>query len=518
MLTPEQINDIHRLHWAEKWTLRKIARQLRIGRRTIVKYLAAPAPSPTHRHRASKLGPFKPTIAELLQQDPTANAPVIAQRLRSLGYDGGITVIKDYLRAVRKDSAARRAYVRMEPAAGERFDIDWGHFGALLYNGAARKLYAFCLVECHSRKMYLEFTHSQNFETFIRCHIHAFRELGGVARELWFDNLATAVAEHEGNLVRFHPRFLAFAREFDFFPRACHVAAAWEKGKVERAIGYVRQNFWPLRSFTDLADVNAQARRWLQEIANQRQHRETGQRPDERFQPESLRPVPALIPDYRDSAEALVYKDLRLSFDGNRYCVPPRYVGRKLTVKADSYSVTIYDQHQEVAAYVRSWQRGQTFGAERFEKELRAQMAAAERSAAQQRLVALLGPVSQVYLERLVDTDRSLTRQVRELFALIREYGPEAVADALAKAHAAGAFGADYIANILRQQQLRRDVQPPLRFKDPALNELATDPLSLAEYDAFILKSRKESRDLTAPETEPAQSDDDESPAGSDNH
>jgi len=74
-------------------------------------------------------------------------------------------------------------------------------------------------------------------------HIHAFEEFGGCARELWFDNLATAVAEHEGNLVRFHPRFLGFAREYSFLPRACHVRAAWEKGKVERAIGYVRQNF-----------------------------------------------------------------------------------------------------------------------------------------------------------------------------------------------------------------------------------------------------------------------------------
>ena len=175
-------------------------------------------------------------------------------------------------------TASRRAFVRMEPSPGERFDIDWGHFGVLLYNGTPRKLYAFCLVECHSRKMYLEFTHSQSFETFVRCHMHAFQALGGCARELWFDNLATAVAEHEGNLVRFNPRFLAFAREYNFIPRACHVAAAWEKGKVERAIGYVRQNFWPLRSFADLSDVNAQAHRWLQEIANRRKHARLGQR------------------------------------------------------------------------------------------------------------------------------------------------------------------------------------------------------------------------------------------------
>jgi hypothetical protein len=121
-------------------------------------------------------------------------------------------------------------------------------------------------------------------------------------------------------------------------------------------------------------------------------------------------------------------------------------------------------------------------------------MAAAQRSAEQHRLVALLGPASELYLGRLATTDRSLSRQIRELLLLVRDYGPEAVAAALSKAHAAGAFGADYIANILRQQRSRRDVQPPLCLKDPALNQLATDPLSLAQYDALILDSGKEFR------------------------
>jgi hypothetical protein len=262
--------------------------------------------------------------------------------------------------------------------------------------------------------------------------------------------------------------------------------------KSKRAVGYIRQNFWPLRTFTDLADVNAQARQWVHEIANKRKHRETGQVPDERFQPEFLRPVTLLAPDYRETAEALVHKDLRLTFDGNRYCVPPRYVGHKLAVKADSGAVTIYDQSKEIVSYTRSWERGRVFGAERFQKELFAQLAAAQRSAAQQRLVQMLGPTSEYYLRKLAQSDRSLVRQVRELLELVRDYGPESVASALEKAYAAQAFGADYIANILRQQQTRRDIQPRLRLKHSELNELATDPLSLADYDALILQSGKE--------------------------
>src|SRR6202035_1231137 len=116
-----------------------------------------------------------------------------------------------------------------------------------------------------------------------------------------------------------------------------------EKGKIERAIGYLRQNFWPLREFTDLHDVNRQARQWLAEVAKPRVHLE-------RFQPEALRPLPVIPYDYRDVTEALVHKDLRLAFDGNRYCVHQLYVGRRLTIKADSSSVAIYDRVEEVVS------------------------------------------------------------------------------------------------------------------------------------------------------------------------
>ena len=500
VLTTEQINDLHRLYWSERWPIRKIERHLRMGGHTIRKYLDAPAQGPATRPRTSKLDAFKATIAEWLEKDATVSGAVIEQRLRPLGYTGGHTILRDYLKQARPSSKPNRAFIRMEPAPGERFEVDWGHFGVLNYSGDQRKLYAFALVDAHSRMLYLEFTHSQTFETFVRCHMHAFVALGGVAREVVYDNLATAVAEHDGRLVRFLPRFLAFAREYGFYPRACNPAAGWEKGKVERAIGYARQSFWPLREFTDLHDVNRQARQWLSEVANQRQHRETRQRPLDRFQPAALKPLPVIPYDHRDHVEVLVHKDLRVQFDGNRYCAPHRYVGRRLIVKADSSSVTLYDRVNEIVSYPRSWRRGQTFGAERFEAEIAEMRPAARKSRAQQRLFQFLdGLCSQAmleaYLRDIADTDRALSRQLTELLELIRQYGPESVAGAIEKAAAARAFGADYVANILRQQQSPRRPQPPLVLRDPLLNELVTDPLSLLEYDAFILKPGKEPDD-----------------------
>ncbi|MGH9631940.1 MAG: Mu transposase domain-containing protein [Bryobacteraceae bacterium] len=209
-------------------------------------------------------------------------------------------------------------------------------------------------------------------------------------------------------------------------------------------------------------------------------------------------------------------KDLRLAFDGNRYCVDQRYVGRRLTIKADSTSVTIYDRVEEVVSYPRSWRRGQTFGADRFEKILAEDRPAARRSQAQQRLLDSLDGLCsrslvEAYLRDMADTDRSLGRQISELLELIRLYGPEEVAGAIERAATARAFGADYIANILRSP---RRPQPALRLRDPLLNELVTDPISLLEYDAFILESGKECDDSPRTETATTQSESDEPPGG----
>src|SRR5580698_8166606 len=515
MLTSDQINELHRLYVSDKWPIRKIERHLNMGWKTIRKYLDAPAQGPVHRDRPSKLDPFKGAVAEWLEKDPGVSSAVIEQKLRAAGYQGGHSILREYVRNMRPHLAPKRAFVRMEPLAGERFEVDWGHFGALSYSGDMRKLYAFALVDAHSRMLYVEFTHGQSFETFARCHVHAFTALGGVARQIASDHLATAVAEHDGRIVRFLPRFLGFAREYNFYPHACNPASGWEKGKVERAIGYLRQNFWPLREFTDLHAVNRQVRQWLSEVAKQRLHRETRERPLDRFKPEALRPLPIIPYDYRGSTEALVHKDLRLPFDGNRYCVPHRYVGRKLTIKADSGAVAIYDRVEEVVSYARSWRRGQTFGAERFEKLLAEQRPAARRSQAQQRLLDSLDGMClratvEAYLRDMADTDRSLGRQISELLELIRQYGPEDVADAIGRAAEARAYGADYVANILRQQRSPRRPQPPLRLRDPLLNELATDPISLLEYDAFILESGKEPDDPSRTETAATEPEGDE--------
>src|SRR5580692_12876448 len=70
MLTTEQINDLHRLYWSEHWPIRKIERHLNMGWKTIRKYLDAPAQSPVHRDRPSKLDPFKGGCGRMAGERP----------------------------------------------------------------------------------------------------------------------------------------------------------------------------------------------------------------------------------------------------------------------------------------------------------------------------------------------------------------------------------------------------------------------------------------------------------------
>ena len=114
MLDTEQINDLHRLYWSERWSIRRIERHLKMGWRTIRKYLETPAQAPALRSRSSKLDPFKGNIAEWLEKDPQVTAAVIEQRLRPLGYSGGASIRQEYVRKVRPQPAPRRAFVRME--------------------------------------------------------------------------------------------------------------------------------------------------------------------------------------------------------------------------------------------------------------------------------------------------------------------------------------------------------------------------------------------------------------------
>ena len=305
----QTIFEIHRLDDLG-WSERKIARHLRVSRPSVNKYLTNPDLSPVKRApRPSKLDAYRDLIKEFVEDDPQVKAPVVLQRLQDKGFDGKITIVRDYLQKLRGRQSKRRAFIRFESPPGRQMQIDWGHFGSLPYGETTRKLYAFAAIECYSRMAYVEFTHSQNQHSLHQGLLNAFTYWGGSTQEMVVDNMITAVIERQGSLIRFNGAFLDFLRIFHITPIACNVAAPHEKGKIENVIKYLRQNFWPLRTFTDLCDVNRQVRNWLDTVANVRVHQTTGKRPLDRLTEVRLRSLPDLLPDCRQTETLKVYND-----------------------------------------------------------------------------------------------------------------------------------------------------------------------------------------------------------------
>jgi transposase len=490
MINQRTIFEIHRLAH-EGLSLRKIARALGIARRTAQKYLDEPNPTRPLVKRPSLLDPFKEEIERLLQIDPTASAVVIRQRLEARGFPGGLGILRKHLRQVRAHKAPKPA-IRFETPPGHQCQIDWGHFGALTYGNTARKLSCLAVVEGHSRLLYLEFTHSQRQEALHQCLLNAFHFFQGTPRELVHDNMLTAVVERQGPLVRFNDHFLAFLRPFKITPIACNVRQPQEKGKVEKgAIHYIRHNFWPLRTFRDLTDLQSQANAWRDQVANARIHTTTGQRPCERFDPTAMRPLPALLPDCRDTAQAKVHTDFCVHFDGNTYTVPPWLIGKTLTVKADHHQLTCYFKDKAVATHARCWQRKQ-----RIELPQHREMAHKHHRRAwhSQEVAALLslGEVAKTYLERLAHTQQPLTKSVKKLLELKDDYGAHALIEAMQRALRHQAIGVHYIENILYQEMTPQRQHPPVRLKQDHLNHIRLEEPSLADYDAFV--SRRKTR------------------------
>ncbi len=488
MIEQRTIFEICRLS-DEGLSQRKIAKKLGCDRGTVAKYQEDPQPERPSFTRPSKLDPFKDEIDRLLDIDPRAPATVILQRLQDKGFSGRISILRDYLRTVRKKKT--RAYVRFESSPGEQCQVDWGHFGSLAYGDTRRKLYCLAMIESHSRMLYLEFTHSQRQEALHRALLNGFRFFGGTTKTLVHDNMLTAVIERDGALVRFNDAFLAFLRPLKITPRPCNVRQPQEKGKVEKgAIHYIRHNFWPLRTFTGLADVQAQANRWRDEVANVRIHATTGQRPVERFRADAMRPLPELLPDCRDIAQARVHPDFSIRFDGNSYTVPPWLVGKRVTVKADHCQLRVYYHQRCVARHDRSWQRRQRIELAAHREEARKHLADHYRSVDVAALLSL-GEVAKNYFERMAAANLPIRKNVQRLLRLKDEYGAQAIIEAMKRAAPHNAYGAHYIENILYQEMTPQRTHPPVTLKKEELNRIRLEQPSLAEYDTFVVKRRR---------------------------
>jgi transposase len=283
MIRYEQFLQLRRLFDEEHCTAARVADVMDLNIKTVLKW--APRLSYEARSkqaRPSCLDPYKSEVTSMLHQHPYS-AQQLLQHIRQLGYPGGYSILKAFVREVRPK--ANKAYIALSFPPGDCAQIDWGYAGPFTVGSTRRRLSFLVLVLGHSRRMYVEFTLAETMEHFLAVQQNAFRFWSGAPKRLIIDNLKTAVLSHpRGQPAVYNPRYLDFTRHYGCTLQACNVRAAHEKGRVENGVGYVKKNFLNGRDLSgSLAALNALARQWIDEVADVRIHGETKRRPVDLF-------------------------------------------------------------------------------------------------------------------------------------------------------------------------------------------------------------------------------------------
>lgn len=327
-----------------------IARELGVDRKTVRKYIQQDSPPIRQkRKKKSKLDPFKEYLHKRMLEDKVFNGERLLDEIRQMGYTGGKTILKDYIKPFR-DTAKKKYTVRYETLPGEQMQVDWKEIGEVVLEGGKVKLSMFVAILGYSRMKYVEFTASQDQEHVLQCLIHSFKYFGGVPKNVLFDNMRTVTDGREQGIVKWNQRFAEFASYYSFIPKACKPYRAKTKGKVERAIQYITNNFYQGVEFTSLEDLNNQVLRWLDRIGNRKVNDTTGVSPQERWAEEKLRPIGS-IQDYDTSYRSYrrAHLDGTFSYNGQRWVLPKEYAGQEILVKQSlSGEIHLFHQGKEI--------------------------------------------------------------------------------------------------------------------------------------------------------------------------
>ena len=345
----------------EGMTVTEIAQRFGISRQTIYNHLNRTDPYPKPREkRSSKLDSYKDYIrARVGEFDIPATS--LLRELRSRGYDGGLTILRSFIRPL-KAELVQRVTERFETRPGRQAQIDWGECGTITVGGERKKLYLFVLVLGYSRMTYARFTTSMKLPVLQGCLKKAFSVLG-IPAELLVDNMNQAVDQHDTvtGTVRWNAKFLAFCDHFGTLPAACPPYWPRVKGKVERGVGYIKQSFLTGRYFTDLTDLNHQLDQWIDTEANVRIHGTTKERPIDRYREELPHlGISTAVPnwDTRPVEIRRVPSDCHISYEGVLYSVDPAAVGTTVVVRADGENVgdtfSVYQDGDLVALHRRA--------------------------------------------------------------------------------------------------------------------------------------------------------------------
>jgi len=487
VIPEETVVEIRRLFYGEHFTTGTIARLLKVHHETVERAIGTERfHGPRAAERASVTRPFHEFLAGTLKQYPRLRATRLFEMVRQRGYAGSLVQLRRAVRGLRP--VASEAFLKLRKFPGEEAQVDWAHFGTVRIGRAERKLSCFVLTLSYSRALYLEFFFDQHLESFLAGHVNALSDLGGVPRTFLTDNLAAAVIERVGAAVRFNPHYLELCAHYHSAPRPCAVARGNEKGRVERAIQYVRHSFFAARPFTTLEDFNRKALAWRDEVAHTRpwpgDDRITVAEALEQERP-SLLPLPVHPFETARLVPAARSKTIYVRFDLNDYSIPPGAVGKPVTLAVTSSTVRILNGAEEIARHPRCWDRHALVEIAAHKDALLREKRKALGSTPSARLLACV-PKAEAFLEAAVRRGASPGVETRRLLALLRDYGAEPLAWAVEEAFARGTPRAASVHFLLESRRRSRRIRsaPALDLRSrPELEQMHVTPHDLETYD-----------------------------------
>lgn len=489
MISKETEAEIVRLYHGEKWPIGTIAGQLGLHHTTVQRVLRhTGVDAKVVAPRPSMADPFVPFIVEQLEKYPGLRSSRLFVMIKERGYPGGPDHLRRIVSRLRPKKPAE-AFQRLRTMPGEQAQVDWAHFGKLTVGRAQRPLWAFVMVLSYSRRLFLRFFPGASMPFFVRGHVEAFGEFGGVPRVLLYDNLKSAVLERHGDAIRFHPTLLEMSAHYRFEPRPVAIARGNEKGRVERAIRYIREAFFAARGFADLADLNRQATEWTATAAFDRPWIEDRARSvrqafdDERtiLIPLPKEPFPAL-----ERLPVEVGKTPYVRFDLNDYSVPHDRVQRTLVVLANLEQVRIADGNEVLATHPRSWDRGQQIE----QSEHLDRLADEKRRAREHRgfdRLARAARSSRAFLRIIAQRGDNVGSTTARLLQILNTAGAAELEEALVEALERDTVHVGAVRQIVDRRRSARGLPPPVSIPvargDHA--ELVVTPHALSTYDAL---------------------------------
>jgi len=479
---------ILRYHFVEGWGVNTIAKQLGIHHSTVDRVLSqAGLPKAERTRQTSIVDPYHPMIIETLEQFPKLTASRLYDMAKARGFTGGQSQFRAHVAQLRPRKPGE-AYLRLKTLPGEQAQIDWGHFGHVHIGRAKRPLMAFVMVLSWSRQIFLRFYLNQRMDNFLRGHVAAFEACGGVSRVLLYDNLRSAVLERQGDAIRFHPTLLDLSAHYRFEPRPVAPARGNEKGRVERAIRYIRDNFFAARQWSDMDDLNAQAAAWCLGVsADRRCPEDPSITVGDAFEQERAQLIP--LPDNPyptdECVSVSVGKTPYVRFDLNDYSVPHTQTRRTVTVMASLTHVRIGVGQDVIAEHRRVYGKGEQIEDPSHIEALVSAKRKARHHRGQDRL-AHAAPSSRALLQRAAERGTPLTRVTAQLNQLLDDYGAAELEHAITEALNNDVPHPNSVRQVLERRSEQHDRAPPLTLtlpdNDKARN-IVVRPPSLARYD-----------------------------------